>query len=99
MELSVTYRPQETFEFSSSLLRSEDREYQRLLEVEETPCDGSITCCGWCKKCALPGNVWVEVEDAVNTLGLFTLEIMPKVTHGVCPDCKSHILADVAALE
>ena len=100
MELSITYGANDdTYEFSSKLLRFENREYQMLLGAEKTPSDDVVTCCAWCKKFALPDNKWVEVEEAVKTLELFVFDVMPRVSHGICPVCKSDLLSGLDALQ
>jgi len=42
--------------------------------------------CGWCKKVEVDGR-WFEAEAAVNLLGLFELPLMPRLSHGICPEC------------
>jgi hypothetical protein len=42
--------------------------------------------CGWCKRVSVR-NTWVEVEDAVLELRLFEREVLPDLTHGICPGC------------
>jgi hypothetical protein len=43
--------------------------------------------CGWCKRTQLPTGRWVEIEEAVEELGLFEDSPLPGVTHGICLPC------------
>ncbi len=49
--------------------------------------DGLLTICGWCKRVPLRAKVWAEVEEAVQSFGLFQGGPMPALTHGICPTC------------
>jgi len=48
-----------------------------------------------CKRIALSGNEWVEVEVAVQELELFQKSVMPGFTHGVCQDCFRVAMAEL----
>ena len=37
---------------------------------------------------ALPGDIWVPVEEAVATLKLLEAEAFPRLTHGICEHCR-----------
>ncbi len=37
---------------------------------------------------------WVEVEELASVLRLFERDVLPGITHGMCPDCH----ADMSAL-
>ena len=47
-----------------------------------------IRCCSWCKRFDAEG--WVEVEEAVERLGLLEQDIRP-VTHAMCADCEASL--------
>jgi len=40
--------------------------------------------CSWCNKIETGNGQWEEVEEAVKTLGLFELETLPMISHGMC---------------
>lgn len=46
-----------------------------------------LTMCGWCKQAQAADDEWIEIEQAVDRLGLFQAPMPPRVTHGVCPSC------------
>ena len=46
----------------------------------------SIRCCSWCKRFDVGG--WVEVEEAVERLGLLEQDTRP-VTHAMCAECEA----------
>jgi hypothetical protein len=48
--------------------------------------DGMLRMCGWCNRVCVEGR-WVEVEDAVARLGLFSRPHVPAATHGICDPC------------
>ncbi|MDE3153375.1 MAG: hypothetical protein KGL93_14110 [Gemmatimonadota bacterium] len=62
-----------------------------LLDAAAPRADGLIHMCGWCKRVKLQD--WVDAEDAVNVLGLFTGGPVPQITHGICPECMERVLA------
>lgn len=77
--------------FTSTLLRTEPREPVALLGAHHTIGTSLLQMCSFCKR-AMVDDTWVEVETAVQRLELFEIDRMPRLTHGVCPDC----LADFA---
>jgi hypothetical protein len=46
-----------------------------------------LTMCAWCKKVKAVG--WVEVEEVVRQRQLFDRPRLPKITHGICPACRT----------
>ena len=49
--------------------------------------------CAWCKRVAISGVGWVEVEDAVTDRGLLDRLDLPHVTHAVCPRCEAGLMS------
>ena len=47
-----------------------------------------------CKKIFTPPNKWVEVEEGLSQLRPFEASEMPRLTHGLCPNCYEVIIAD-----
>lgn len=43
--------------------------------------------CSWCKKADVGGNLWMEIEDAVDYLGLFSSAQIQPITHTMCERC------------
>jgi len=48
----------------------------------------------WCKR-VYTDAAWLEVEDAVERLGLFESEELPAISHGMCPSCETGLLKAV----
>jgi hypothetical protein len=44
--------------------------------------------CSWCKRVRLPDGEWVEVERAIDMLGVFADTPVSGVTHGICVSCE-----------
>lgn len=82
------------FTFKTRLVRVERRPPVPLLDASR-PLDPEhrIRMCGWCKRVAVPGEGWLEVEQAVDRLELFGAERLPEITHGLCPDCAQRMAA------
>jgi hypothetical protein len=63
--------------------------------------------CAWCKRVEVsedePGlewgsetpRVWRELEDALTELSLLRQSPLPRITHGVCADCKSRVMGEL----
>ncbi|MFP4063794.1 MAG: hypothetical protein ACOC26_06030 [Halochromatium sp.] len=79
-------------EFSSRLLRAQARPRVPLLEPEQgrAHTQSVLSMCSWCKA-VLAEHAWVEVEQAVLRLGLFAMEAMPRISHGICPACSQRL--------
>jgi len=79
--------------FSARLRAEEEREaYQPLLDAEAPRGTGVLAMCGWCDRFEVEGE-WVEVEEAARRLDLFARAEMPRLSHGICPDCEQRLLA------
>ncbi len=78
----------------SARLRSEERReaFQPLLAADAPRGEETLVMCGWCDR-FLVGGRWVEVEAAAAQLGLFQLDEMPALSHGICPGCSEMLLA------
>jgi len=72
-------------------LDSEYRPTVRLLDEGTARTKDFLTVCSWCKCVRLPRGDWVEVEVAVQELGLFQEAPLPTLTHGICSDCEKQI--------
>ncbi len=89
MELQVIPQPERGIEFHSRILRQETRDPVRLMEENVQRTDERLLMCGWCKKTALPDGRWVEVEVAVSALQLFDAPRLPRISHGMCGECRA----------
>lgn len=76
----------------TTLLRTEPRPPVALLDGRQPRRDEVLVVCSWCKRIRLDVR-WVEVEEAVEALGLFDAPRLPQVSHGICPECRARFFA------
>jgi hypothetical protein len=94
MNLRIACHSSGRFVLFSARLDSEERrpELQPLLSSETPRGAQTLIMCGWCDRFLVEG-AWLEVEEAAARLGLFQLEEMPAISHGVCPACGEMLMA------
>lgn len=94
MEMRINQiRVLEQVEFSSRVLRQEWREPVDLIDSSHVERSGEILrMCGWCKAVSVERD-WIEVEQAVEQLGILAEEILPQISHGICPECRNHLVS------
>lgn len=80
------------FRIETTVTRIELREELALLDAGRVTDGTLLRMCSWCKKVDADG-AWLEVEDAVEALGLFHRTPLPGLSHGMCESCYSDILA------
>jgi hypothetical protein len=96
MVLELTSLPDGGIQFSSWIEREEDREPMSLLVPDrEADPDLMVKMCAWCKRIHAAPDRWRELEDALGELGLFHLERLPRITHGVCKECQARVMRDM----
>ncbi|CAG1066523.1 hypothetical protein BAC1_02141 [uncultured bacterium] len=86
MEMEIVPIESGSVDFRSRILRLEHREPVLLLDPGTPRADEFLTICSWCRR-ARVASVWVELDEAVKTLDLFSSVSMPQLTHGICQDC------------
>jgi hypothetical protein len=74
------------------VLRLEARAPVALLERAALRGEDLLRMCGWCKAVEVAGR-WHDVADAVVALRLFEREVIPTITHGICPPCYERVEA------
>jgi hypothetical protein len=78
-------------EFRSRVLLIEQRKPVALLDANRTSrTEDTILVCSWCKT-VLTDQAWIEVEQAVKRLRLFSADALPQISHGICPQCSKHL--------
>jgi hypothetical protein len=87
LELLVSLRPDGNLELVSIIRRVERRDPVLLLDAGVERSEELLRICSMCKKIAAGEGRWVEVEDGLARLRPFEADRMPRLTHGVCPDC------------
>ena len=90
MEMEIVPVEGGRVEFRSRILRLEKREPVELLDIKAVRSESFITICSWCRR-TRTSKGWVEVDEAVRTLGLFSMDALPQITHGMCEDCATLI--------
>ncbi len=95
LEMEVSRGLDDVTDFRVRTLWQKARERQPLLDTDRPHSEELLRVCGWCKKVHAGGR-WVEVEEAVSLLGLFVRPLLPDVTHGICEDCHSRIVATIS---
>ncbi len=79
--------------FAAFMLSEEERDVpQPMLNPNSPRNHETLTMCGWCDRFLVDGE-WVEIEVAVERLGLFQQAELPKIDHDICPDCSEMLLA------
>jgi hypothetical protein len=93
LSMSLRRAAEDGVVIETTLLRTEPRPAVALFD-ENVPRSGELlVVCSWCKRVRLDGQQWVEVEDAVATLGLFEAAALPQLSHGICPPCRARFFA------
>ena len=94
MNIKIVARPGGRIVLFSARMRSEEERDlpQRLLDPATPRSDEVLEMCGWCDRFEVDGE-WVEVEEAARRLELFNQPELPKLSHGICPDCNQMLLA------
>jgi ActR/RegA family two-component response regulator len=88
MRMEIIYdRYADEIEYRSWPLREEVRAPVALLDSRNANrADSRLAVCGWCNRVEADGR-WVEVEVAVDLLGLFDDTPLPQLDHAICPMC------------
>lgn len=95
MRMTLSPGSDGTVTFDSQVVRTEPREAPALTISPDAQTGELLRVCGWCKRVAVGDDEWVEVEIAVERLGLMTGHSTVAVTHGMCPECYTRVMAEV----
>jgi hypothetical protein len=87
MSMNVYTLPDGGLRVESVLLRAEPRTFVPLLERSPRLLYGMLSICSWCKRVRLFNREWVEVEEAIEQLNLFSSVDLPQLSHGICMQC------------
>lgn len=78
----------------SLCVREEAREPVVLLDRGAERSDRFLRMCAWCARVEIEGH-WHAVERAVALLDLFGSEPLPTLTHGICQECETRVVAGI----
>jgi len=95
MSMAVAAMSSDEVEFRSHLVEAQPRDSVGVLERDRPRSESLLTLCSWCNR-GLIGDRWAEIEEVVAELRLFDAEV-PRLTHGLCPDCQAQLLAEPPA--
>jgi hypothetical protein len=77
--------------FRSRVLHMERRAPVDLMNpLHDTRSDEILRVCGWCKAVRVE-DAWLEVELAVEKLGILSEQVLPQISHGICPGCSKRM--------
>jgi hypothetical protein len=95
LEMEIGPGAESGLRLQTRVLRLEPRAPNVLLEADLPTSGELLPMCSWCKA-VRTGSGWCEVEQAVVELRLFERELLPGITHGICPRCRRnlHTLVD-----
>jgi hypothetical protein len=87
LQMRMTPSQNGRVQFRNWLLRQEKRPPVPLLDMTLDRSEEFVIICSWCKQIKLAQDDWVEIEEAVELLGLFEVDVLPQLSHGLCPSC------------
>lgn len=87
LQMTITPLENNYVQFRNWLLHQEKRKPISLLDTSLGRIEEWVSICSWCKQVKLAEDDWVEIEDAVELLGLFEANVLPQLTHSLCPNC------------
>lgn len=77
--------------FKSCIIKEQNRDTVEFLDRNTKRSEEFMKICSWCKKVEVDERFWVEVEEAIEHLGLFGVSPLPQLTHGICPTCLQYV--------
>ncbi|MGF1677686.1 MAG: hypothetical protein ACFCUX_00665, partial [Candidatus Methylacidiphilales bacterium] len=101
LEMIIRAAADGSVEFETKSLHVEDRAPVALLSRGAARSTELIRVCAWCNRIdsGSGSGEWVEIEDAVERLGLFELQEVPQLTHGICEACFDSMTCMLAEME
>ncbi len=99
MEMTIQATETGHIEFVTRILKEEVRSPPALLARETPRSSEWIRACSWCNRIEVESEIWMEVESAVEHLGIFDETGAPQVTHGMCEDCLARINSSLGDFE
>jgi hypothetical protein len=91
LRMDVLPEPDRGVTFLSTLVRAEPRPPVPLLDPALDRSDELLKMCGWCKRVDWRGG-WAEVERYLEESGLMEATFLPRVSHGICPECRADMM-------
>ena len=92
LEMEIRPGRSSGLQLHTRVVRLEPRAPSPLLDRAVRRDQSLLRMCSWCKAVDARGR-WCEVEEAVVALNLFERELLPAITHGICPPCHQRVEA------
>jgi len=96
MKMTMSPGPRAAVAFDSRVVKLEPRPAPAWNDRANARTGDLLRVCGWCKRVAV-ADEWLEVELAVERLGLMTGKLSSGITHGMCPACFARVMAETEA--
>lgn len=87
LEMTVSLRENDEVQFDARIIKTEERQPPKVLQKNIPRKNNLLIVCSWCNRIRTDKENWEEVEEAVRMLGLFELELLPQISHGMCDAC------------
>jgi hypothetical protein len=92
MEMRISALSDGQVEFCSRVLRLEPRERIRVLDSAlRQRSEEVLQMCSWCKA-VFAQPAWLDLEEAVQRLGILAEAALPRISHGICPTCSERLV-------
>jgi hypothetical protein len=96
LDMRITRLPDGAVEFSTTPVSLEPRTPVAVLDPLARRSAAFLVSCAWCARLRVTEGEWVEVEEAMRILDPFEQQVMPRLSHGMCPDCFAAMTRRVA---
>ncbi len=90
MRIQISCMTQGALQATSWIVHIEDTTRKPLLETPPSHGDELLKMCSWCKR-VLVKDQWLDLEDAVDILSLFSGGKLPNISHCACQPCASEV--------
>ena len=87
MEMAITFHKDNNVQFESKTIFTEERHFQKLLDVGANRSDNFLVMCSFCKKVNIKEDDWLNVEDAMQAMRIFESDEVALLSHGICKEC------------
>lgn len=92
MTMQIKPGPAGGVDFVTELFATEERDFQRVFDINAKRSDALVVACSWCNKLRVGETVWTEPENAIRPLTLFEDNPVPALSHGMCESCYAAVM-------
>lgn len=93
MEIRIVPHAEGGIEVVATIVSEQSRPAVPLLDHALPRSDDVLSMCSWCRRVLTHPDRWLPIEHAIEELELFSGRVLPKLSHGACPDCYSRVMA------